>query len=83
MITTTIVNGCISIASLIVELLPVFTPRIPTSILTLVTSVFNGIGYFIPISTVTTIISIILAFQLFKFTYNMIAELRDWTPLVW
>lgn len=83
MITTAIVRGFIGIGSFCVLLLPRFDMHLPSGLLSMISSVFEGVGYFVPMDTVAQIMSISLGFSVFKFAYNMIAEVRDWTPILW
>lgn len=81
MITGMLVS-LINMVMVLVSFLPTLTARIPGEILEISMNVFNGVGYFIPESALT-IITITISVNTFIFTYNTVAEMRDWTPILW
>lgn len=70
----------IKLGKWLVLLLPTFDKHLPSEVYDLVKNVFSGIGYFLPIGTISAIVGIQLGFLVFKFVYNMVSEVKEWTP---
>lgn len=79
---TGILISLINIVNVLVSFLPKLTVRIPSEIINISMDVFNGVGYFIPKSALT-ILTITISVNTFIFSYNTVAEMRDWTPILW
>lgn len=80
MIFDLIFKGLIWLGAFLMNFLPKLNVHLPEGLLNTVQSIFSGIGYFLPMNTFATILTIQFGYLIFKAVYQMISEFREWTP---
>jgi len=65
---------------LLLELLPPLSVELPPDIMVRCRDIFIIVGYFLPLKTITAILSIKLTMWLFKITMALIVRIKSFVP---